>query len=76
MSEKKQVTYNGISGFTVFIIFFVLKMTGVVDWSWWWITCPLWIQASIVLFIFLIAGLIAGMILLVKWISDKVTYGF
>lgn len=22
----------------VFIVFLVLKLTGVIDWSWWWVT--------------------------------------
>lgn len=28
----------------VFVIFLVLKLTGVIAWSWWWITAPLWIS--------------------------------
>ena len=24
------------------IIFIVLKLTGHIDWSWWWVTAPLW----------------------------------
>lgn len=27
---------------TLFIVFLVLKLTHVIDWSWWWVTCPLW----------------------------------
>lgn len=27
----------------IFIVFLVLKLTGVSDWSWWWITSPIWI---------------------------------
>ena len=27
----------------VFIVFLVLKLTGVIDWSWWWVTAPLWV---------------------------------
>ena len=29
----------------VFLVFLVLKITHVIDWSWWWVTCPLWITA-------------------------------
>lgn len=31
----------GIFG-TLFVIFLILKLTKVIDWSWWWITAPLW----------------------------------
>ena len=25
------------------IVFITLKLTGYIDWSWWWVTSPLWI---------------------------------
>jgi hypothetical protein len=28
---------------TLFIVFLILKLTKVIDWSWIWVTCPLWI---------------------------------
>jgi hypothetical protein len=27
----------------LFIVFLVLKLCGVITWSWWWVTAPLWI---------------------------------
>ena len=36
---------GGISLPTViFIVFMILKLTNVIDWSWWWVTSPLWIS--------------------------------
>jgi hypothetical protein len=29
----------------LFLVFLVLKLTEVIDWSWWWVTAPLWITA-------------------------------
>ena len=26
----------------LFIVFLVLKLCNVIDWSWWWVTAPLW----------------------------------
>ena len=34
-------------GVILFLIFLVLKLTGVIAWSWWWVTCPLWIGFAI-----------------------------
>jgi hypothetical protein len=31
----------GLLGWT-FIVFLVLKLTDKIDWSWWWVTAPLW----------------------------------
>lgn len=46
----------------LFIVFLILKLTDNIDWSWWWVTSPLWIPFAVVfgviaifLFIFLIA---------------------
>ena len=38
---------------TLFIVFLVLKLTGYISWSWWWVTAPLW--AGPVLFFGIIA---------------------
>lgn len=26
----------------LFLVFLVLKLTGVIAWSWWWVTAPVW----------------------------------
>ena len=36
----------GFSGI-LFIVFLILKLTGYIDWSWWWVTAPLWIPFAI-----------------------------
>jgi hypothetical protein len=43
----------GLPGAT-FIVFLVLKLTHVIDWSWWWVTAPLWITTAFVLLLFAI----------------------
>lgn len=49
----------GIAGVT-FIVFLVLKLVGVIDWSWWWVTSPLWISVALTFFILLIAFLVGA----------------
>lgn len=59
MNDKKTVRVSsGVSLSTVvFIVFLILKLTNVIDWSWWWVTAPIWmplaalIAICIVLFI-------------------------
>lgn len=34
-------------GFLLFLVFFILKVTGTVAWSWWWITAPLWVPFAL-----------------------------
>lgn len=59
---------GGGIGFILFIVFLVLKLTGVIAWSWWWVTCPLWLGLALALFggvviagIMGIVGLIAAL---------------
>jgi len=42
MQKKIKTTYSIDCGGTLFLIFLVLKLCKVIDWSWWWVTCPLW----------------------------------
>jgi hypothetical protein len=37
----------GLGGAT-FLVLLALKLVGVIDWSWWWVTAPLWIPAALV----------------------------
>lgn len=41
-------------GAVLFLIFMVLKLTGVIAWSWWFITMPLWIGVAFALSVFLV----------------------
>lgn len=36
----------------LFVIFLVLKLTGTITWSWWYVTLPLWIAPFLFLVIF------------------------
>jgi len=40
------------------IIFIILKLTNVIDWSWLWVLSPLWIAASLGALFLIIIGLI------------------
>lgn len=58
MSENKNTSSGFGLGTILFLIFLILKLGGwgvVATWSWWWITCPLWIPLLIVGIILLIA---------------------
>jgi len=42
------------------VAFVVLKLTGVITWSWWWVTAPFWGGLVIALGIISVVGVIAG----------------
>ena len=41
------------------LIFIILKLTGHIAWSWLWVLAPVWIPLSIVVVLFMIAGVSA-----------------
>jgi len=47
---------NGGIGFAglLAVAFIVLKLTGFIDWSWWWVLSPIWISVSIVVLLAII----------------------
>ena len=54
MSKETTVFNSGIPTI-LFVVFLVLKLTGEIDWSWWWVTSPLWIPIAAVLVLIVIA---------------------
>ncbi len=72
MSDSNSGSSGGISlGGAVFIVFLVLKLTGTIDWSWWWVTSPLWIGVSLLLAIALGGLLIAAFASLCVYVFEK-----
>ena len=62
MSNSKTVSFPilGILG----LIFVTLKLAGigvVATWSWWWVSSPFWIPLTLVLGLFLVAGVLVGL---------------
>jgi hypothetical protein len=50
---------NGLGlGTILFLIFMVLKLTNYINWSWWWVTAPLWIPLLIILGVLAVIGIV------------------
>lgn len=45
------IGFLGILG----IVFIVLKLVGIINWSWWWVLAPIWIPFIVWLTIILFA---------------------
>lgn len=48
-----------------FVVFLVLKLVGVLDWSWWLVTAPLWVGFSVWLLI------VTVYVTLARWMSKS-----
>lgn len=49
MSENSSSGGVGFAGLLT-VLFIGLKLTGFVDWSWWWVVSPLWISFGLAVF--------------------------
>lgn len=58
-SESNRSSSGGIGlcGAT-FVVFLVLKLVGVIDWSWWWVTAPLWGPLALILLAVAVVGVV------------------
>lgn len=50
MATKK--FYNGLNlGEVILVVFIILKLTKVIDWSWWWVLSPILLTLIVVVLI-------------------------
>ena len=55
----------------LFLIFMILKLCGVIAWSWWWVTAPLWAVPVLFVGSFLIPTVLGGIALGIIWVLRK-----
>ena len=54
-SEKSNASRGGMGlAGVLLVVFIILKLVGVITWSWLWVLSPLWISVGLVLVIFLV----------------------
>ncbi len=59
MSTQSTASSGGIGlGSVLFIVFLVMKLTEVIDWSWWWVTAPLWAGVAALVVLLAMMGLV------------------
>lgn len=63
MNENKNTSRGGL-GFpaVLTIVFIVLKLVGVISWSWVWVLAPLWISLALVVIIAIVVGIVMAVI--------------
>ena len=73
MSRDTRNASGGLGlGTVLFLIFLVLKLCDVIDWSWWWVTAPLWIPFALFVSICLVVFLIAFCVGVIRYIIKSV----
>lgn len=48
--NNEKTTSSGIGfGSALLLTFIILKLVGVINWSWWWVLSPIWIPIVLLL---------------------------
>ena len=70
--EKTVNVASGFSlqslGFILFLVFMILKLVGVIDWSWFYVTLPLWIPTA---FYILVVSIILTITVIISKVEEK-----
>jgi hypothetical protein len=62
--KSKKATSRGMGlGTVLFLILKLAEIGQVANWSWWWVTSPLWIPLLLGVAILSIVGIITGLVL-------------
>jgi len=73
--EKTASVFAIVIQIGLFLVFATLKLTGVIDWSWWWVSIPLlpllWQIAVLVAFTFTSVVILSIVKLFIK-IKEKI----
>lgn len=76
MERKTVINLNVPSGLVGFA-FIGLKLFGYIDWSWWWVTLPLWLPWAILgaivaipAAIIALAGVAFGVATFASWLNN------
>lgn len=58
-NEKNNKASGGMTlGSVLLVVFIVLKLCKVINWSWWWVLSPLWIGLGIAIIFAVISAAI------------------
>lgn len=58
-AEYQRALYTrdtSLSNILVLLTFLVLKMAGVISWSWWWALSPLWVPVAVFILVLLVTA--------------------
>lgn len=57
--SKSSSSSSGVSAIGLLGVLFVgLKLTGYIDWSWWWVTAPFWGGLAVVAVVLICVGVV------------------
>lgn len=75
MSSNRNSSSSGIGICGVLtIVFIVLELVGVINWSWLWVLCPLWINILLTVIVLVIIAIIDDKARKKTWKSGRIKW--
>lgn len=75
MSSNRNSSSSGIGICGVLtIVFIVPKLVGVINWSWLWVLCPLWINILLTVIVLVIIAIIDNKARKKTWKSGRIKW--
>ena len=75
MSSNRNSSSSGIGICGVLtIVFVVLKLVDVINWSWLWVLCPLWIDILLTVIVLVIIAIIDNKTRKKTWKSGRIKW--
>jgi uncharacterized protein (DUF983 family) len=71
MSANNQTSSGGLGLGALLVLFIGLKLTGHIDWSWWWVMSSVWIPLAIFVVLAIVFALGAGTLKLLDGRSSR-----
>jgi hypothetical protein len=66
VNKQPSTTTISIGCGPILLLFIILKLCGVITWSWWWVFWPLWLPFAILI---IAPMLVVGWLLLVSFLA-------
>ena len=73
MSETRSISIGPDALGWIGIVFVTLKLCGIIDWSWWWVTAPFWGGFAIMLTIVVLVVLTSISAVVMAVLIERIT---
>lgn len=56
------------------LMFIGLKLGGVIEWSWWWVTSPFWGPPLVAMLVIMLWGFYVGIVAGIKAVKERLEH--
>jgi len=69
--DRLEVNVQNLFPVLLTVLFIGLKLSDIIDWSWWWVLSPLWIPLAVVLGVAIVILIIAVIVRFAKFLVNN-----